>query len=171
MRVIDYRFARDGVSLKSKNPVGLIIKDSHLIFTLVEDYPKHLTSNRVSFERNNVLDAKPIKIRLRAFSFLRLGQVNDKHRVDFGLQEFPSDALPNLRLMEFLLTIPLPIVSLLSVTELKIELRVSAIKYAVKLIERNTCYLVGLEGKPEEKLENPELIIRNQRSDVGKEII
>ena len=109
VRVFYYRITRDVTFVKSEDPIGLIVDNSYFVSSLEENNPVHLTCHRISTERKNIVDAKPIEIGLRPIAFLFFRKVNNQDGIDLSLEMLPSNRLPNLGLMEFFLAVPLPV--------------------------------------------------------------
>ena len=91
-----------------------------------------------------------------------LGEVDYQHRVDLCLEEVEALRLPYRRLTQPLLSVPLPVVTLLCRCELIAVRWVAAFEDSAQLVVAHRQHLVRHHREAEQRLEHLELVLRDE---------
>ena len=150
--------------LRLKHTVILIIDGCYPVAVLTEDDILHPSRRRIRLIVDDAGDGQPIEIRLRitVTRLLLFGQVTHQHAVDLRLEEIPALRRPYLRLTEYFLPIPLPIVTVFSRRELIGVRRIAPVEDAAQLVETHRQHLVCLHREAEQRAEHLKLVMRQQ---------
>ena len=117
MWLLSEQFAHLSAFALTEYTVELVINDRHLVIILSERYPLHHPVT-LCIKSHDIVYVQPIEVWFGILTFLFFGQVNHKHAVYLGFEMLPALCLPYLRLMQPVLSVPLPVVPVIRGEEL-----------------------------------------------------